>query len=430
MAVALTLVVGVSTAALAQADDRDGDGLRDGFEERWGLTSPDLADTDGDGLIDAGEDSDGDRLSNLGEQRFGTDPGNPDTDGDGTVDGDEDHDGDGASNAQQQDRRRAPAKLRPEPRAAWWDRSANYDDKCHSEHDDPSLRACEFGDIHGDQLVVLFGDSHALQWLPAITGPAAEEGWRVVALTKAACPAATIVSGRKEDRDQVTCDRWREKAFRWIKRNEPAVVLMAGAGRKYNLKDERGVTYQGQARTDEWMRGLQRTIERLPPSVHPVVLADTPYMTDINPAGCLEDSRRDLSACGTNRATAMNRAFDRAERELTESLGGSYADLSDQICPYSPCPAVIGDVLLYRNPDHITATYAEQLAPSMRAAIASALAIADATRDGEGGAAALAPSDGIGPASPAPDAAVPASPPASPPPAVESEDPATGDGGG
>jgi hypothetical protein len=362
----------------AQESDRDDDGLRDRLEERWGLTSPDDPDSDGDGLPDAAEDHDGDRLSALGEQRFGTDPSNPDTDGDGILDGDEDSDGDGVNDARQQDQRRVPAKLRPEPKVAFWDRPASYDDKCHSEQEDPVLRTCTFGDPEGERTVALFGDSHALQWLPSITGPAEEAGWRVVTLTKAACPPHRILSGRKRDGAQASCDRWRARALRWITQNEPDLLLMGAAARKYNLLDDDGVRYEDEARTREWLRGLRAVLAELPPSVHPAVLADTPYLRARNPVSCLRDDRRDLSACGTLRSQAIDRAFDRAERDVAEAAGGSYVDLTDLVCPYSPCPAVIGDVLLYRNPDHITATYAEMLAPSMGAAIEGVFQTIDA----------------------------------------------------
>ena len=61
--------------------DTDGDGLRDGFEVRYGLAPLDPRDS----LSDL--DSDG--LTNEAEQAAGTDPRNPDTDGDGLTDGDE-----------------------------------------------------------------------------------------------------------------------------------------------------------------------------------------------------------------------------------------------------------------------------------------------------------------------------------------------------
>ncbi len=44
-------------------------------ELAWGVSDPGLADSDGDGLIDAAEDADGDGLGALGEQRFSTDAG-------------------------------------------------------------------------------------------------------------------------------------------------------------------------------------------------------------------------------------------------------------------------------------------------------------------------------------------------------------------
>ena len=109
-----TLVAAVMAACLlalpstALAADLDGDGLSDAFETRWGLTSPDRADSDFDGIVDPAEDEDGDKLSDLGEQRFGTDPGDPDSDGDGTLDGDEDEDEDGRTDAEVQDQRPLP----------------------------------------------------------------------------------------------------------------------------------------------------------------------------------------------------------------------------------------------------------------------------------------------------------------------------------
>lgn len=97
--------VNVTSPVLA---DTDGDGIPDGEEDKNhngridpGETNPNSADTDGDGLSDYDEiyvygtdptkaDTDGDGLPDGLEVRTGTDPLNPDTDGDGCLDGDED----------------------------------------------------------------------------------------------------------------------------------------------------------------------------------------------------------------------------------------------------------------------------------------------------------------------------------------------------
>ena len=357
----------------ADHGDSDGDGLSDVFETRWGLTDPTLADSDGDGLIDAAEDDDGDRLSALGEQRFGTDPGSADSDGDGINDGDEDSDGDGALDSAEQDQRPAPRTLHPAPKDAWWDRPDNYDDECHADQFDPALHTCVVGAPDGDTDIVLFGDSHALQWLPALTADAESAGWRITTLTKAACPPARILSARKEDAAGASCERWRNAALRWLASEAPDLVVLAGGGRIYKLVDGAGERIPEDRRTSAWLAGLSQTLAALPETSDVLVLADTPFL-QTNPATCLEESTGDLSSCSTPRSAAIDSTFDQAEREMVESAGASYADLGTLVCPYSPCPVVVGDILAWRNRDHITATFATQLAPSMRAAVESVLA--------------------------------------------------------
>ena len=77
------------------AKDSDGDGVSDEQEETDG-TDPNKADSDGDGLTDGQEkehgtdpnkaDTDGDGVPDGLELANGTDPTNPDTDGDGVAD--------------------------------------------------------------------------------------------------------------------------------------------------------------------------------------------------------------------------------------------------------------------------------------------------------------------------------------------------------
>ena len=96
--------------------DTDGDGITDGYELIVLGTEPDLADSDFDGISDGLElslgldptvadnpdldaplvapddllfDSDGDGITDWGEEMAGTDAGDPDTDDDGVLDGDE-----------------------------------------------------------------------------------------------------------------------------------------------------------------------------------------------------------------------------------------------------------------------------------------------------------------------------------------------------
>jgi hypothetical protein len=248
---------------------------------------------------------------------------------------------------------------------AWWDRSESYDERCHSDAVDPELHPCSFGALDGAAHVVLFGDSHALQWLPALAEVGAESGWKVTALTKAACPPAAVEFGRKEVGAAASCLAWRGRALDWLASEAPDLVLLTGAGRVYNLLGARGERLSEEAALQAWQLGLADTLEDLPVGSAAVVLADTPLMRQ-NPVSCVEDEPGDLSACGTPRALAIEDGLDEAERETAAGSGVAFDSLNDLVCPYSPCPAVIGDILVWRNADHVTATFAKQLVPSVR----------------------------------------------------------------
>jgi hypothetical protein len=304
---AITVAGSPALAGAAEGGDADGDELSDAFEATWGITDPGRADSDGDGLIDAGEDLDGDGLGGLGEQRFATDPGTTDTDGDGTPDGDEDRDGDGRTDAQQQDERPLPDDLQPRLEEAWWDRSASYDDRCHNDAVDPELHPCTFGAPDGETRIALFGDSHALQWLPALSDAAGEAGWHVTALTKAACPPSQVDFGRKEPGAAESCVAWRQSALDWLAEDRPDVILVTGAGRVYKVLGKDGQRLPDDLALEAWKQGLGATLGALPPESRVVVLADTPFLQR-NPVSCLEGSPRDLSACATPRASLVHTA--------------------------------------------------------------------------------------------------------------------------
>jgi SGNH domain (fused to AT3 domains) len=46
-----------------------------------------------------------------------------------------------------------------------------------------------------------------------------------------------------------------------------------------------------------------------------------------------------------------------------------FIDLSDYFCDRTTCPPVIGNVLVYRHRNHITATYVRTLAPMLQDAM-------------------------------------------------------------
>lgn len=372
------IVVGLglvlAPAASTQAADRDGDGLRDRFERRRAFTDPDRVDSDFDGVVDSAEDLDGDRLSNLGEQRFSTNPRSRDSDHDGRADGYEDHDHDGTNNLLQQDRRRLPRNLRPSLGHAPDDLPGRRAE-CHTVQRETTLHPCRWGDIDSSTSIAFFGDSHAFQWMPAADRAGRQEHWQIVQLTKAACPSisATVRVQHRLDGGR-TCRAWRENAFDWLQRHEPDVIVITNRHR-WMLINARGDVIPRSRRPAAWRRAMATTLARLPSVSHVVVLSDTPRLRN-DPVRCLRAHPLDISACTTRTDKALASEIRGPERRAAIAAGAMTRNLNKKICPYDPCPLVQGKVMVWRDQGHLTATFTKRLWPSLRHALQPALATA------------------------------------------------------
>ena len=121
-----------------------------------------------------------------------------------------------------------------------------------------------------------------------------------------------------------------------------------------------------------WARGLHETISALRGRMVVVVLADTPFHAKV-PAQCLRAHPDDMSRCVTPRSAAFVRHHQRLERQVAVSSGSLYVDLGDKVCPYDPCPVVMGRTMMWRDQHHMTRSFSRQLAPSVRSELEDAL---------------------------------------------------------
>ena len=56
-----------------------------------------------------------------------------------------------------------------------------------------------------------------------------------------------------------------------------------------------------------------------------------------------------------------------------EAEGGTYLNLDDAICGPDRCPVIISDIFVYRDVNHLTATFVSYLGPAVAKPIASLL---------------------------------------------------------
>ncbi|MEA2311223.1 MAG: hypothetical protein QOE28_1191 [Solirubrobacteraceae bacterium] len=255
----------------------------------------------------------------------------------------------------------AAAALRPRPVDASADRGRVYYDGCLVGEGGTTSPPCVYGDRRSRTTVVLLGDSHAMQWFPALQRVAVRRRWRLVVLTKSSCPPPAVrVVYTLSGRDYTQCDAWREYALRRIERVERPVLVVVAASAHYTVVAG-GRRLVGPASLRALAAAYAPVLERLRAAVPQVVaIGDVPRPPWDVP-DCVSREMRDLRRCAFPRDAAVAAARV-LQAGAARAPGVRLLDPASVLCLADLCPAVIGDVLVYRNSGHITATFAETMA--------------------------------------------------------------------
>jgi peptidoglycan/LPS O-acetylase OafA/YrhL len=233
--------------------------------------------------------------------------------------------------------------VRAEPRT--------YQDGCHLRNRQITPPECLYGDKNSTRKIVLFGDSHAAQWFPALEKLANQKKFGLISLTKSACPGPAV---RKIDIAQYTnaeCAAWRERVYQLIAKVKPEAVIVAGM-QYFKIPDEYS------SRAQWWQEGQQETLNKLRPHTSKIVsLADTPR------------PRRDIPSClSSNRNDQCN---DTAKSEAIFSPGYLRINPTSWLCTANSCPAIVNGVVAYRDASHISVAMSESLSQQLGEALRS-----------------------------------------------------------
>ncbi|HYN68148.1 MAG TPA: acyltransferase family protein [Ornithinibacter sp.] len=257
-----------------------------------------------------------------------------------------------------------PGAFTPSAATVRDDVPSSYADGCHVQ-DNPSPVAvgCTYGDPAGSFTVAVVGDSHAAQWVPTLQAVAERRGWRLLVYTKSSCPLADVtVAQGKDQRPYAGCDGWNEDVLAELARERPDVVITSATS--YPVNEGEGVLgeEESRARLVEGLRASWDELVELGSVVVPV--ADTPR-PGFDMAECVSANEGNLTTCAPARSDALGAAGPEVSAAAQGQPGVHLVDLNDFICPDTRCAPVIGQVLVYRDEHHITATYARSLANAM-----------------------------------------------------------------
>ncbi|RAS59898.1 peptidoglycan/LPS O-acetylase OafA/YrhL [Lentzea atacamensis] len=219
--------------------------------------------------------------------------------------------------------------------------------------------ACSWGEPSAQKTVVLLGDSHAAQYSTPLIDFAEGPGrgrWKVRTMTRNGCPF-TSVPPSEGVRPIKVCSEQNLAVAERLKALKPDLVVVSGMSRESYASD---LKWTWNSRED-MVRGYREMLRVLDAAnIATAVIKNLPR-PDGRVSRCLERNSGNAAACGTPRAEAFAGESD----PLVEAAAGfprtKIVDLTPWYCREDVCPAVIGNVVVYRN-NHITNTYSRTLA--------------------------------------------------------------------
>ncbi|WP_299519188.1 acyltransferase family protein [uncultured Serinicoccus sp.] len=248
--------------------------------------------------------------------------------------------------------------------AAPQDNADVYRQGCIQGHEDTEAASevlvCPGTDPGAEHTLVVTGGSHVVQFLPALEVVADQQGWNLVVASRSGCHLTTNTGAYPERTDAAptdSCVAWNAGFLETVEELDPDAVVTLGS-----------TTQPGSEQVSRGFVEVWRELERR--GIDVIGLRDTARMPQDVP-DCLAEHPEEPQACAMPRDPAYRASAPYLGRDdLPANV--SFVDVVDQICTDRTCPAVAGDVVVYSDHSHVTATYMRTLAPALDARLREA----------------------------------------------------------
>ncbi|MDR3299688.1 MAG: acyltransferase [Candidatus Accumulibacter sp.] len=251
-----------------------------------------------------------------------------------------------------------------DPAYAWFgqarrDMSELYAHGCDTWYHSAEVMVCQFGDEQAPHTAVLMGDSIGAQWFPAMKPRFTQAGWRLLVITKSACPMVEKpVFYARIGKEYTVCAEWRQRALAFLREIRPDHVFLGSAA-----------TPGSGFSTADWTDGTRKVLQAIAPHVGAITLIRGTPVLPFDALDCLADETLLTRLLAKeNRCSALpdNTRNDWIFAALREAADGfpnaRLLDMNDAVCPDGRCSAKQDDFIVFRDGQHLTASFAARLA--------------------------------------------------------------------
>ena len=240
--------------------------------------------------------------------------------------------------------------------AAQFDYPVIYKMGCDEWYRSAQVRICGFGPAKAAHTVVLMGDSVGAQWFPAVALAFDKPGWRLLVITKSACPMVDEpMFYPRIGQEYTVCTEWREDALKAVAALKPDVLILGSTS-----------TY-GFTRT-QWLDGTSNVLNAVAADVgHIDLVRATPDLPFNGPACLAQQSwlRGTLAmhhACEAPASSPQNTNVYRWLGEVARRYRNvNTIDMNGWVCPGGECKAQRDGMIVFRDNQHLTASFVQSL---------------------------------------------------------------------
>ncbi|MEI6700704.1 MAG: SGNH hydrolase domain-containing protein [Actinomycetota bacterium] len=216
---------------------------------------------------------------------------------------------------------------------------------------------CEYGDVKSKTTVILFGDSHAVMWLPALAPAARKLHLKLELIWLGACPTSMVRPFAPNIGDPSYCDGFRVHAHAQIIAAHPKLVLLA----EKTSQIPTGVAIYPWYTGAQIKKGLIVTIRKFQQAgIRVGVIEDIANFAKPVPL-CLSLHPRAIQKCSAPFNDAPKLVHREAERDAALATGAQLLQTHLWLCTSKTCPPVLGGIIAYADADHVSYTYAQTL---------------------------------------------------------------------
>lgn len=239
---------------------------------------------------------------------------------------------------------------------AYTDTAAIYPMGCDDWYKTDLVKICAFGDDDAEHTAVLMGDSIAGQWFPAMQKIFTQGGWRLLVVTRSSCPMVDEpYFYSRIGREYTECADWRLAALGRVASLKPDLLLLSTVS-TYGFTES------------QWVDGTSRILGPVTGSARRIVLLRATPTLPFDGPSCLATHVGKQGACtAPDMDEQAGRIFQWQRTAAARFSNVSALDFNDLICPAGTCQAARNGQIIFRDSQHITASFAATLGDAVAA---------------------------------------------------------------